>query len=195
MAFAALLLTPFRGACISELSVGAPDPERIKQSAPACDHFNAGLRLMNISSMCRNAPGASALSHEQSKRPELGRAAQTRIRGQKLMLAKFKTSLVEGPAAIEKRRRRQAIAAARAERACSVKKRGNARNANLQSKPRLLRRQQPNRPNEMRCWRLNRRRPAMPVTRHGRRQRKSGGVTTKPKPGASPPISLSCRTC
>ena len=35
----------------------------------------------------------------------------------KLMLAKFKTSLVEGPAAIEKRQQRQAIAAARAERA------------------------------------------------------------------------------
>jgi hypothetical protein len=35
----------------------------------------------------------------------------------------------------------------------------------------------------------------MPVTRHGRQQRKSGGVATSPKPGASPPISLSCRTC
>ena len=33
------------------------------------------------------------------------------------MLAKFKMSLVEGPAAIEKRQQRQAIAAARAERA------------------------------------------------------------------------------
>jgi len=39
----------------------------------------------------------------------------------------------------------------------------------------------PNRQNEMRCWRLNRRRPAMPVTRHGRQQRKSGGVATKPE--------------
>ena len=37
----------------------------------------------------------------------------------------------------------------------------------------------PTRQNEMRCWRLNSRRPAMPVTRHGRQQRKSGGVATK----------------
>ena len=79
---------------------------------------------------------------------------------------------------------------------CSVKKRGDGKSANLQSRPRLLRRQQPtprerppmrhrakrpNRQNEMRCWRLNRRRSAMPVTRHGRQQRKSGGVATKPE--------------
>ena len=42
-------------------------------------------------------------------------------------------------------------------------------------------REGPNRQNEMRCWRLNRRRSAMPVTRHGRQQRKSGGVATKPE--------------
>jgi hypothetical protein len=44
--------------------------------------------------------------------------------------------------------------------------------------PMRQRAKRPNRQNEMRCWRLNRRRPAMPVTRPGRQQRKSGGVAT-----------------
>ena len=128
--------------------------------------------------------------------PNLEERLKHASEAKKLMLAKFKTSLVEGPAAIEKRQQRQAIAAAEPSARCSVKKRGNAKSANLQSKPRLLRRQQPtprgrppmrqrakrpNRQNEMRCWRLNRRRPAMPVTRHGRQQRKSGGGATKPE--------------
>jgi hypothetical protein len=39
----------------------------------------------------------------------------------------------------------------------------------------------PNKQSEMRCLRLNRRRPATPATRHGRQQRKSGGVATKPE--------------
>ena len=114
------------------------------------------------------------------------------------MLAKFKTSLVEGPAAIEKRQQRQAIAAARAERAVQREEARLAPRARTckasrdwqrrqQPTPRgrplmqAARETRPNRLNEMRCWRLNRRRPAMPVTRHGRQQRKSGGVATKPE--------------
>src|SRR6478609_7534213 len=49
--------------------------------------------------------------------PNLEERLKSASEAKKLMLAKFKTSLVEGPAAIEKRRQRQAIAAARAERA------------------------------------------------------------------------------
>ena len=49
--------------------------------------------------------------------PNLEERLKHASEAKKLMLAKFKTSLVEGPAAMEKRQRRQAIAAARAERA------------------------------------------------------------------------------
>jgi Family of unknown function (DUF6481) len=49
--------------------------------------------------------------------PNLEERLKHASEAKKLMLAKFKTSLVEGPAAIEKRQQRQAIAAARAERA------------------------------------------------------------------------------
>jgi Family of unknown function (DUF6481) len=49
--------------------------------------------------------------------PNLQERLQHASEAKKLMLAKFKMSLVEGPAAIEKRQQRQAVAAARAERA------------------------------------------------------------------------------
>jgi Family of unknown function (DUF6481) len=49
--------------------------------------------------------------------PNLEERLKHASEAKKLMLAKFKTSLVEGPATIEKRQQRQAIAAARAERA------------------------------------------------------------------------------
>ena len=49
--------------------------------------------------------------------PNLEERLKHASEAKKLMLAKFKTSLVEGPAAIEKRQQRQAIAVARAERA------------------------------------------------------------------------------
>jgi len=112
------------------------------------------------------------------------------------MLAKFKTSLVEGPAAIEKRQQRQAIAAARAERAVQREEARQRQERELAKQAEIAAqaaadaawaaadeaaREGPNRQNEMRCWRLNRRRSAMPVTRHGRQQRKSGGVATKPE--------------
>jgi Family of unknown function (DUF6481) len=47
--------------------------------------------------------------------PNLEERLKHASEAKKLMLAKFKTSLVEGPAAIEKRQQPQAIAAARAE--------------------------------------------------------------------------------
>jgi hypothetical protein len=49
--------------------------------------------------------------------PNLEERVKHASEARKLMLAKFKTSLAEGPAAIEKRQQRQAIAVARAERA------------------------------------------------------------------------------
>ena len=112
------------------------------------------------------------------------------------MLAKFKMSLVEGPAAIERRKQRQAIAAARAARAAQREEgrlrqeRDRAKQAELaaqaaadgeraaaEQRPETL----PNKQNVMRCLRLNRRRPAMPVTRHGRQPRSNGGGATKPE--------------
>ena len=93
MAFAALLLTPFRGACIisnsAYLTVFPRGPHQEHQ------HY-----LMSNRSV-----------------PNLEERLKHASEAKKLMLAKFKTSLVEGPAAVEKRQRRQAIAAARAERA------------------------------------------------------------------------------
>ena len=93
MAFAALLLTPFRGACIisnsAYLTVFPHGPHQEHQ------HY-----LMSNRSV-----------------PNLEERLKHASEARKLMLAKFKTSLVEGPAAIEKRQRRQAIAAVRAERA------------------------------------------------------------------------------
>jgi hypothetical protein len=111
------------------------------------------------------------------------------------MLAKFKMSLVEGPAAIERRQQRQAIAAARAARAVQREEarlheeRHRAKQAELaaqaaadaeraaaeQAAERL-----PNKQNVMRCLRLNRRRLAMPVTRHGRPPKSNGGGATSP---------------
>jgi Family of unknown function (DUF6481) len=48
--------------------------------------------------------------------PDLEERLKSASEAKKLMLAKFKTSFVETPATIEKRKQRQAIAAARAER-------------------------------------------------------------------------------
>src|ERR1700722_14545942 len=45
--------------------------------------------LKNNKRPSRALPGASALSHEQSKRPELGRAPQTRIRGKEINVGKI----------------------------------------------------------------------------------------------------------
>jgi hypothetical protein len=124
--------------------------------------------------------------------PNLQERLKSASEAKKLMLAKFKTSLVEGPAAIEKRRQRQAIAAARAERAVQREEVRQRQERELAKQAEIAaqaaadaaraaadqRAKRPNRQNEMRCWRLNRRRPAMPVTRPGRQQRKSGGVAT-----------------
>ncbi len=77
-----------------------------------------------------------------------------------------------------------------------MRRRGSAKSATERSKPSLQRRQRPmpnarrpskwpatlpNNQNVMRCLRLNRRRPAMPVTPHGRQPRSSGGEATSPK--------------
>jgi Family of unknown function (DUF6481) len=88
-----LLLTPFRGACIisnsAYLTVFPRGPHQEHQ------HY-----LMNNRSV-----------------PNLEERLKHASEAKKLRLAKFKASLVEGPVVIEKRQKRQAIAAARAERA------------------------------------------------------------------------------
>ena len=126
------------------------------------------------------------------------------------MVAKFKTSLVEGPAAIEKRQGRQAIAAARAERAVQREEARQRQERELAKQAEIAARQQPtprerppmrhrakrpNRQNEMRCWRLNRRHPRCPLRGTEGSKEKAAAWLLSPKPGASPPISLSCRTC
>ena len=125
--------------------------------------------------------------------PNLEERLKHASEAKKSMLAKFKMSLVEGPAAIEKRQQRQGIAAARAERAVQREEVRLRQERDRASKPSLRRRQQPmpnkrrpskrpemqpDKQNVMRCLRLNRRRPAMPVTRHGRPPRSSGGGAT-----------------
>jgi hypothetical protein len=65
----------------------------------------------------RASPGASALPMNNRNVPNLEDRLKHASEAKKLLLAKFKTSLAEGPAAIEKRQQRQAIAVARAERA------------------------------------------------------------------------------
>ena len=130
--------------------------------------------------------------------PNLEERLKHASEAKKLMLAKFKTSLVEGPAAIEKRQQRQAIAAARAERAVQreearqrqerelAKQAEIAAQAAADAARRPLMRQRakrPNRQNEMRCWRPNRSRPAMPVTRHGRQQSRGRRVQGPFGPG------------
>ena len=109
------------------------------------------------------------------------------------MLAKFKMSLVEGPAAIEKRKQRQATPLRERRAPRSVRRRGYAKSATARSRPSLQRRQQPmpnarrpnkpreklpNKQNVMRFLRLNRRRRAMSVTPHGRLPRSNGGEAT-----------------
>jgi hypothetical protein len=91
MAFDALLLTPFRGACIISNSAYLT----IFPRGPHQEHQHY---LMSNRSV-----------------PNLEERLKHASEAKKLMLAKFKTSLVEGPAAIEKRQQPQAIAAARAE--------------------------------------------------------------------------------
>jgi hypothetical protein len=64
--------------------------------------------------------------------PNLEERLKHASEAKKLMLAKFKMALVEGPAAIEKRQQRQAIAAARAERAAQREEARQPKSTNLQ---------------------------------------------------------------
>jgi Family of unknown function (DUF6481) len=97
MAFAALLLTPFR------------------ERRFACILSNSAY--FTVSSPC--GPHQKHQHYLMSNRsePNLEERLKHASEAKNLMLAKFKMSLVEGPAAIERRQQRQAIAAARAERA------------------------------------------------------------------------------
>ena len=126
------------------------------------------------------------------------------------MLAKFKMSLVEGPAAIEKRKQRQAIAAARAARAAQREEarlrqeRDRAKQAELAAQAaadaeRAVAEQAARDAAEQaeRNALLEAEQKAARDARYAARKaaKKNGGEATSPKPGASPPISLSCRTC
>ena len=117
--------------------------------------------------------------------PNLEERLKSASEAKKLMLAKFKTSLVEGPAhrettaAPSHRRREREEVRQRQERELAKQAEIAAQAAADAARAAADQRaKRPNRQNEMRCWRLNRRRPAMPVTRPGRQQRKSGGVAT-----------------
>src|SRR6201987_1850627 len=96
MAFAALRLTPFR--------------ER---------RFGCILRNSAYLTVFPRGPHQEHQHYLMSNRsvPNLEERLKRASEAKALMLAKFKTSLVEGPAAIAKRQQRQAIAAARSERA------------------------------------------------------------------------------
>ena len=138
-----------------------------------------------------------AIAHPMSNRsvPNLEERLKHASEARKSMLAKFKMSLVEGPAAIEKRQRRQAIAAARAARAVQREEARLREEADRAKQAELAAHAQPtpsarrpskppetlpNKQNVMRYLRLNRRRSAMPVTRHGRPPRSNGGEATSP---------------
>ena len=111
------------------------------------------------------------------------------------MLAKFKMSLVEGPAAIEKRQQRQTIAAARAARAVQREEarlheeRHRAKQAELAAQAAAdaeraaaeqAARDAAEQAERNALLELNRRRPAMPVTPRGRPPRSNGGGATSP---------------
>ena len=127
--------------------------------------------------------------------PNLEERLKNASEARKSMLAKFKMSLVEDrlPSRNDSSAKPSPLREQRA--LCSVRKRGYAKSATGRSKPSLQRRQQPtlsvrrpskrpetlpNKQNVKRCLRLNRRRPAMPVTRHGRPPRSTGGGATSP---------------
>ena len=127
--------------------------------------------------------------------PNLEERLKHASEARKSMLAKFKMSLVEGPAAIEKRQQRQTIAAARAARAVQREEvrlreeRDRAEQAELAARqqptpsarrPSKQPETRPNKQSEMRCLRLNKSRPATPATRHARPPRSNGGGATSP---------------
>ena len=127
--------------------------------------------------------------------PNLEERLKHASEAKKLMLAKFKTSLVEGPATLEKRQQRQAIAAARAARAAQREEarlhqeRDAAKQAELAAQAAAdaeraaaeqATRDAAEQQNVMPCLRLNRRPPGMPVTRQGRQPRSYGGGATSP---------------
>jgi len=142
--------------------------------------------------------------------PNLEERLKHASEAKKLMLAKFKTSLVEGPAAIEKRQQRQAIAAARAERAVQREEARQRQERELAKQAEIAAqaaadaervaaeqaaRDAAEEVERKPLLEAEQKAPAMPVTRHGRQQRKSGGVATKPEARRIAANILSCRTC
>jgi hypothetical protein len=144
--------------------------------------------------------GALTRSYEQSIYPELARAPQARIRGasthprrrnQCWRSLKCRSSKGRRPSRNDSSAKRSPPREQSAR--CSVRKRGYAKRATERSKPSLQRRQQrtpsawrpnkqpamrPKKQSEKHCLRLSRRRPGMPVTRHGRQPRSNGGGAT-----------------
>ena len=111
------------------------------------------------------------------------------------MLEKFKMSLVETPAVIEKRQQRQAIIAARAARDVERgeerlrKEREQVKRAELEAKAladaeraaaELSARDAAEKRHKRRLSKRNRKRLAMRVTRRGRQPRSNGGGVTSP---------------
>ena len=115
----------------------------------------------------------------------------------KSMLAKFRLSLVEGPAAIEKRQQRQAIAAARAERAARREEARQRQERELAKQAEIAAQaaadaaraaaDEAAREAAEQAERNALLEAEQKATRdaHGRQQRKSGGVTTKSRIAAN----------
>ena len=121
--------------------------------------------------------------------PNLEERLKHASEARKSMLAKFEMSLVEGPAPSRNEssadhRRRESGARAQGEEARQRQERDRAKQAELAAQAAAdaeramaeqTARDAAEQANVMRCLRLNTRRLAMPVTRHGRQPRSDGG--------------------
>ena len=125
--------------------------------------------------------------------PNLQERLKHASEAKKSMLAKFKMSLVEGPAAIEKRQQRQAVAAARAARAEQREEarlrqeRDRAKQAELAAQAAAdaeraaaeqAARDAAQESERKALLEAEQKAAGMPVTRHGRQPRSNGGGAT-----------------
>jgi hypothetical protein len=128
--------------------------------------------------------------------PNLEERLKHASEARKLMVAKFKTSLVEGPAAIEKRQQRRAIAVARAERAAQREQARQRQERDLAKQAEIAAqaaadaaraaadeaaREAAEQAERDTLIEAEQKAGATPVTRHGRQPRSNGGVATKPE--------------
>jgi len=100
-------------------SPGGNGVRRVTPDAVSGTAVRLHSKQFRLSHVFRREPHQEHQHYPMSNRsvPNLEQRLKHASEAKRLMLAKFKMSLVEGPAAIKKRQQRQAIAAARAERA------------------------------------------------------------------------------